>query len=197
MKTTLIILLFALTGYYTYYNYLRAAPPNQQIQVIKGVDLLPEGLFYTRERIKDISDVGMKVIPGGVEVIKVGEESGYILISYNKSIFKVEPYKLTNELDEALRLAEKFKIVHVVNAPIEAPQPKIEPISTPTEPSSTQKQIDAINLRIKDLKNQLQESENKNANARSAGRSSGHGAIISRLKRDIEKLEQYKKSLKQ
>lgn len=234
MKTihALIVVVALVTGYFTYQNSRprsvkeppvvevieEPAPPAPEPIVIPVAEpekpkveikqeLLPEGSFYTRERIKEVHEDGIKAIPAGVEVKKVGEEPGKTVVIYNKVTFKVDNYKLTNDAGEAGRLAERFKVTTpsfhgAVTAMAEEAVNQLSKTQPPTTPPVAPKvkvdnsaQIAVIDSQIKNLEEQIRDLESKDRGARGLGRVSGHGPGITRLRGEITKLNQLKYQL--
>lgn len=236
MKTihALIVVVALVTGYFTYKNTRpqsvkeppvvevvveEPAPPAPEPIVVPVVEpekpkveikqeLLPEGSFYTRERIKEVHEDGIKAIPAGVEVKKVGEEPGKTVVIYNKVTFKVDNYKLTNDAGEAGRLAERFKVttpsLHVVATSMaEEAANQLSKTQPPADPApvapkvkvDNSAQIAVIDSQIKNLEEQIRDLESKDRGARNLGRVSGHGPGITRLRGEITKLNQLKYQL--
>lgn len=75
-----------------------AAPsPTAQAPAPRTASTLDTGVYYTRERITQITDAGVKVINAGVKVEKVGEEQGQFLVDDGKQRVLTSLSKLTND----------------------------------------------------------------------------------------------------
>ena len=69
---------------------------------------LPEGVYYTRERVTMMSDGGIKAISVATKVNKVGEEKDLFIIDDGHTKLAVGPWKLTRDPVEVAKLLQRF-----------------------------------------------------------------------------------------
>ena len=168
-----------------------------------------DGMYYTRERISQVTDSGVKVINAGVKVRKVGEEQGQLLVDDGKQRVLTPLSNLTNDPIEIASILQG-------TAPVPSPGNKtqaggVKPNSTATT-LSTEKaarqanetkyrqyamQISEITRRIGALTSQVAVLRAEALQAKAIGRPSTYNdRTILSLNQQIAALEAQKSRLK-
>lgn len=141
---------------------------------------LPEGTFYTRERITQVTDVGVRSISAGVKVTKVGEENGMLVVDDGKIRVLTAQSKLTNDVLEVAAL----KQAAAPGAPVKGSKASAGSSSPPsrTEPSARaaadakrrglQAQIGNIDRQMWMIRQEIGRLTDEAASARARGRPS-------------------------
>jgi hypothetical protein len=58
---------------------------------------LPEGIYFTKERISLVTDSGVRAIAAGVKVNKIGEQEGRYLIDDGRNKLMADPWQVTRD----------------------------------------------------------------------------------------------------
>jgi hypothetical protein len=94
MKLLLFLLVCAVGGYYGYTYFLNEAPAPAK-------RLAPPGIYFTKERFSEKTDVGLRALRAGARVTLVRKEgASWIVLNDDKHEFSVPAHILTNDLDE-------------------------------------------------------------------------------------------------
>ena len=67
---------------------------------------LPEGYYYTRERLSEVTDQGVRSIPARTKVKKVGETARKVTVDSGSVIVNTDLWKLTRDPKEVAKLAQ-------------------------------------------------------------------------------------------
>jgi vacuolar-type H+-ATPase subunit I/STV1 len=153
-------------------------------------ELLPDGEFYTLARISKITDTGIKGIGAGEKVNKIREENGFIIVSNGKVELPAKPDQLTNLKSYGTRLAMESEIPKVEEKKPEPAQP--ESMDEP-KPAGPHPYIKIYEKQIAERRKEIEELEDKMA--RSTSKTKAQQPIITRLRLEIEKLEEKKRAL--
>jgi hypothetical protein len=153
-------------------------------------------VWYTARRVSSMTDTGVASVPAGAEVTKVNETE----ILFNGKQFTVKPGDLTtDELVVADILAKQDAAALVTQKALQkmavAEQANITAVQSYEEEKKAANRaqvaasITSIDRQIAALQTKIQEAQSAAALADLRGRSSGHGAVISKCQQAIAKLE--------
>lgn len=151
-----------------------AAPLPAPDPYMASAATLPEGTFYTRERITQVTEAGVRAIGAGVKVTKVGEENGMVLVDDGKVRVLTVQSKLVNDVLEVAELRQ----VAAPGAPIKGA--KATPGSssqsartaTDTKRRGLQSQIGSVDHRMRLVRNEIGRLRDEAAGAKARGRPS-------------------------
>lgn len=165
-----------------------------------------EGIFYTRERISQTTDAGVKSIAALVKVTKVGEVEGKLLVDDGRNRVLTERSKLTNDPMElaALQqaavppLASKSKNVIGSTGSVSSRMDTAARAKNQTQIRVMQAQVTEIDRQIWGLKNEVSRLSAQSLDARARGRPSTYNdRAISDLNTRISTLQAQRASLMQ
>lgn len=83
------------------------APPAPVGPSAQELANLPEGTFYVRERISQMTATGVSSIAMGVKVQKISESNGKYIVDDGRTRLATEPWNLTREAKEIIALVKK------------------------------------------------------------------------------------------
>ncbi|MFZ4766727.1 MAG: hypothetical protein ACOYMN_17380 [Roseimicrobium sp.] len=153
---------------------------------------LPEGIYYTMERITHYTEAGVVVIGGGVKVAKVGEENGMYLVDDGKNRVLTAPAKLTNDPLEVAKLVQSTIVGQDKKTSAVS---RLDSVKKTTSDSSKNKSLKRIEIQDVDRRIYLLRAEvyrltNEASAARARGRPSTYNdrEIVS-IKASIAALE--------
>lgn len=154
--------------------------------------LLPDGEFYTLNRVSQVTENGVAGIKKGVKVKAVGEENGKIKVTDGVVTVLASRIDLTNEIMEIKKMQDATAFSSPV--PVLAKEPSA-PVAAPKLPNQNiareNPAIKQIDARIEALKNEIQELEAKPHK----GKISAWGPVIARKRAEIEALTAQRNSL--
>lgn len=145
-----------------------------------GPPPLGEGVYYTRERITQVTDAGVSVINARVMVKKVGEEQGRLLVDDGKQRVLTSLSRLTNDpVEVATMLQESLPATPAKDAPGSSKgtgtSKRVDPSVRAANLAKYRQytvQIEELNRAIGSLMKQVSMMETEAAGAKSRGRPS-------------------------
>ncbi|TLD68985.1 hypothetical protein FEM03_20200 [Phragmitibacter flavus] len=151
---------------------------------------LPDGIYFTKERISLVTETGIKAIAKGVRVEKIGESEGNFLISDGKVQISSAPHLLTRNSSEIAKLLEQ-----TVKAGTSKPKPGGNPSATnsaapkPKTPhpelSATKDKLRVIEDRIYQLEYELHDLRSQQTLAKMRGRVSSKHVDIEKVQNQL------------
>lgn len=90
------------------------APPAPVGPSAQELANLPEGTFYVRERISQMTASGVSSIAMGAKVQKISESNGKYIVDDGRTRLATEPWNLTREAKEIVALVKKAGPVKTV-----------------------------------------------------------------------------------
>jgi len=70
---------------------------------------LPEGVYYTRERITEVTDAGVRSIMAGARVQKISNTSGKVLVDDGNVKLVADERSLTRDTEEVSKLLQSIR----------------------------------------------------------------------------------------
>jgi hypothetical protein len=140
---------------------------------------LETGVFYTRERVSQMTDAGIAAIPERTKVRQVGEQDGMLIVEAAGKRVTVSRDKLTNDPAEVAALlkeneaqAQALLLANQPKPPPPPPDPKAVKEANYTKRRVLRTQINEIDRRIFDLNNHVYLLRSQAGDAKSRGRPS-------------------------
>ena len=170
MKFLLFLLVCAVGGYYGYTYFLNEAPAPAK-------RLAPPGIYFTKERFSEKTEVGIRALKAGARVTLVRKEGPvWIVVNDDKNEFRIPAHILTDDLDQRDALLrtiadEKDKVRQKAEAEVLVAQQKtgarIDKFRD--EIANLQLRIDELRLSRGRAEEQLQVEVNKSTQSGTSG----------------------------
>ncbi len=185
------------------------APKTEEPQKAPEVDSdrLPDGIYYTCERITLVDEKGIKGIKAAQKVTKLREEGGKFIITDGKVELAANPWQLTDSKSyaEALMAKHRVETKLVVEGMPDGEMPDQSPVApapmeaTPIKAPAPDPQIPRANPRIAQLDSLIQKNQEKiqelQQKMQVSSKTQAYGPIITRLRLEIENWEAEKRRL--
>jgi len=152
------------------------------------VEELPEGWYYTRERITKVTDLGVSAIAKAVKVQKIGEENGDYIVNDGTNELSAGPHLLTRDSQEI------SEMLTAIAAAAPAPKPKTTAASSTSSSASSpvkkgpssevlylRQKVKSLDERIYQLQSEIRKLEAEHAYAKMRGRVSSVHVQIGRV----------------